>query len=57
LGEFYLSPIKQRSSCGDLELTPGIRDEYASYIEWWVEVVKNDKASHLPGDIFRATRR
>ncbi len=29
--------------CADLELTPEIRDDHASYIASWLEVLKNDK--------------
>ena len=29
--------------CADLRLTPEIRDEHASYIAGWLEVLKNDK--------------
>ena len=28
--------------CADLELTPEVRDDHASYIAFWVEVLKND---------------
>jgi antirestriction protein ArdC len=29
--------------CADLELTPEVRDDHASYIASWLEVLKNDK--------------
>ena len=29
--------------CADLELTPEVRDDHASYIASWIEVLKNDK--------------
>ena len=29
--------------CADLELTPDVRDDHASYIASWLEVLKNDK--------------
>jgi antirestriction protein ArdC len=29
--------------CADLDLTPVLRDEHASYIASWIEVLKNDK--------------
>ncbi len=29
--------------CADLELTPEVRDDHASYIVTWLEVLKNDK--------------
>jgi antirestriction protein ArdC len=29
--------------CADLELTPEVRDDHASYIATWLEVLKNDK--------------
>jgi antirestriction protein ArdC len=29
--------------CADLELTPEVRDDHASYIASWIEVIKNDK--------------
>ena len=28
--------------CADLELTPEVRDDHASYIATWLEVLKND---------------
>ncbi len=28
--------------CADLELTPEVRDDHASYIAFWLEVLKND---------------
>lgn len=28
--------------CADLELTPEVRDDHASYIASWLEVLKND---------------
>ena len=31
--------------CADLELTPEVRDDHASYITSWLEVLKNDKRS------------
>jgi antirestriction protein ArdC len=30
-------------TCCDLELTPEIRDDHASYIASWLNVLKNDK--------------
>jgi hypothetical protein len=29
--------------CADLELTPEVRDDHASYIASWIKVLKNDK--------------
>jgi antirestriction protein ArdC len=29
--------------CADLELTPEVREDHASYIASWLEVLKNDK--------------
>lgn len=29
--------------CADMELTPEVRDDHASYIASWLEVLKNDK--------------
>jgi antirestriction protein ArdC len=29
--------------CADLELTPEVRDDHASYIQSWIKVLKNDK--------------
>jgi len=29
--------------CADLELTPEVREDHASYIACWLEVLKNDK--------------
>jgi antirestriction protein ArdC len=29
--------------CADLELTPEVRDDHASYIAAWLDVLKNDK--------------
>ena len=29
--------------CADLELTPEVRDDHASYIASWIDVLKNDK--------------
>src|SRR5690606_36618687 len=29
--------------CADLDLTPEVRDDHASYIASWLEVLKNDK--------------
>ncbi len=29
--------------CADLKITPEIRDDHASYIASWLEVLKNDK--------------
>jgi antirestriction protein ArdC len=28
--------------CADLELTPEVRDDHASYLSFWLEVLKND---------------
>jgi len=28
--------------CADLELTPEVRDDHASYLSYWLEVLKND---------------
>jgi antirestriction protein ArdC len=28
--------------CADLELTPDVRDDHASYLSYWLEVLKND---------------
>ena len=28
--------------CADLELTPEVRDDHASYIAYWLQVLKND---------------
>ena len=32
-----------KALCCDLELTPEVRDDHASYIASWLEVLKNDK--------------
>jgi antirestriction protein ArdC len=29
--------------CADLELTPELRDDHASYIDHWIGVMKSDK--------------
>ena len=29
--------------CADLELTPEIRDDHASYLDHWLKVLKDDK--------------
>jgi antirestriction protein ArdC len=29
--------------CADLELTPGVREDHASYVASWIEALKNDK--------------
>jgi len=39
-----LSPNWEALLCADLELTPEVRDDHASYIAFWLEVLKNDRA-------------
>lgn len=29
--------------CADLELTPEVRDDHASYVASWIKVLKNDR--------------
>jgi antirestriction protein ArdC len=35
--------VNQQASTRDLGLTPDVRDDHASYIASWLEVLKNDK--------------
>jgi antirestriction protein ArdC len=43
------SPNWALHSCADLELTPEVQDDHASYIASWLQVLKNDHRA-----IFRA---
>jgi antirestriction protein ArdC len=47
--EELVAEIGSAFLCADLNLTPEIRDDHASYIASWLEVLKNDKRA-----IFRA---
>jgi antirestriction protein ArdC len=43
--------------CADLELTPGLRDDHASYIDHWLKVLKSDKRAIFAAASHAQTRR
>ena len=39
----YIAELGAAFLCADLDLTPEVRDDHASYIANWLAVLKNDK--------------